>query len=69
MPIIDFSSCSQPLNEAQLRENQAALLAQLAALDAREPENMDCAAYEDWADEHEELEDLLDEIQDLLDAL
>ena len=28
---------------------------------------MDSELYEAWAEEHEELEDLLDEIQDLLD--
>ena len=41
----------------------------LAELDAREPKNMNSPSYDDWADEHEELEDLLDDIQDRLDAL
>lgn len=41
----------------------------LAELDAREPKNMNNPSYDDWADEHEELEDLLDDIQDRLDAL
>lgn len=51
----------------QLREYQSTLLEELAALDAREPKNMTSESYDTWANEHEELEDLLDEIQDLLD--
>lgn len=53
----------------QLKQYQADLQKELAALDAREPKNMESDAYEAWGDEHEELEDLLDEIQDLLDEL
>lgn len=51
----------------QLKQYQSSLLEELAALDAREPQNMASEAYEPWGDEHEELEDLLDEIQDILD--
>ena len=61
MPIIEFD------RNADLQAQKAALLTQIAELDAREPEDMESEAYEAWADEHEELEDLLDEIQDLLD--
>jgi len=61
MPIIEFDP------NASLLEQRGALLAQIAELDAREPEDMDSELYEAWAEEHEELEDLLDEIQDLLD--
>lgn len=61
MAIIEFDPT------ADLQAQKAALLAQIAELDAREPEDMDSELYEAWADEHEELEDLLDEIQDLLD--
>ena len=53
----------------QLKAYQAALLQQLAELDAKEPKNMNSEAYEEWGDQHEELEDLLDEIQDILDDL
>ncbi len=52
----------------QLRAYQAALQKQIAELDAKEPRNMNSEAYEAWAEEHEELEDLLDEILDLLEA-
>ena len=41
----------------------------LAELDAREPKNTNSPSYDDWADEHEELEDLLDEVLDRLDEL
>lgn len=53
----------------QLKVYQKELLGELAALDAKEPKNMNSEAYEEWGDAHEELEDLLDEIQDRLDEL
>ena len=53
----------------QLKTYQTELLQQLAALDAKEPKNMNSDAYEEWGDLHEELEDLLDEIQDLLEEM
>ena len=46
----------------QLRER-------IEQLDAAEPKNMNSEAYEEWADEHEELEDYLDEILDRMEAL
>ena len=61
MPTIEFDP------NASLQEQKDALLEQIAQLNAREPEDMDSELYEAWAEEHEELEDLLDEIQDLLD--
>ena len=51
-----------------LLTRKAAIEAQIAELDAREPANMDSEEYDLWADEHEQLEDLLDEILDLLDG-
>lgn len=50
-----------------LKAYRARILAEIAALDEKEPRNMMSAAYEEWADKHEELEDILDDIQDLLD--
>lgn len=61
MAIIEFDP------NADLLAQKAAIQAQIAELDKREPANMESEAYEAWAEEHEELEDLLDEIQDLLD--
>lgn len=52
-----------------LREALRDLQAQLCALDAKEPRQMDSPAYDDWAQEHEDLEDLVDEILDRLDEL
>lgn len=63
MAIIEFDPT------ASLQEQKAALLAQIAALDEKEPVDMDSELHEAWAEEHEELEDLLDEIQDLLDEV
>ena len=61
MAIIEFDPTGDLLAQ------KATLEAKIAELDAREPANMESEAYEAWADEHEELEDLLDEILDLLD--
>ena len=36
-------------------------------LDALEPKNENSEAYDDWADLHEDLEDVLDEILDMQD--
>ena len=54
---------------AELQAHYAAMLEELHALDSREPKNMNSDAYEEWADEHEELEDYLDEILDRMEAL
>ena len=43
------------------------LAEKIEALDAKEPRNMNSEAYEKWADQHEELEDLLDEVLDLIE--
>ena len=41
----------------------------LARLDAAEPRNENSEAYEDWAQEHEDLEDLIDEVLDRIEDL
>ena len=53
----------------QLQAHYAAMQEELRALDAKEPRNMNSEAYEEWADEHEELEDYLDEILDRMETL
>ena len=63
MAVIEFDP------NADLLTQKAAIEAQIAQLDAKEPADMDSELYEAWAEEHEELEDLLDEIQDLLDEV
>lgn len=57
------------MNLQQLQEHYAAMQEELHALDAKEPKNMNSEAYEEWADEHEELEDYLDEILDRMEVL
>lgn len=41
----------------------------IEALDELEPRNQSSDAYEQWAELHEDLEDVLDEILDCLEAL
>ena len=55
------------LDVAGLKAYREQILAKIAALDEKEPKSMASESYEAWADEHEELEDILDDIQDLLD--
>ena len=72
--IIAFPAKEEPediyeMNLQQLQAHYAAMQEELQALDAREPRNMNSEAYEEWADEHEELEDYLDEILDRMEIL
>lgn len=72
--IITFPANEEPediyeMNLQQLQAHYAAMQEELQALDAREPKNMNSEAYEEWADEHEELEDYLDEILDRMEIL
>ena len=53
----------------ELKAHYAAMQEELHALDAKEPKNMNSDAYEEWADEHEELEDYLDEILERIEEL
>lgn len=57
------------MDREQLEAYLRVLSQQIAALDAREPRNEESEAYDDWAQEHEDLEDLMDEVLDLLDDL
>ena len=72
--IITFPANEEPediyeMNLQQLQAYYAAMQEELQALDAKEPKNMNSEAYEEWADEHEELEDYLDEILDRMEVL
>lgn len=53
----------------ELQSHYKDMQEQLHTLDAKEPENMNSDAYEEWADEHEELEDYLDEILERMEEL
>ena len=69
--ILNFEAYRDPKDMTQ--EELTALLGQLRAeiaeLDAAEPEDMESEAYEEWGDAHEDLEDQVDEILDLLESL
>lgn len=67
--IIPFAAFRDPadMNREELSVYLEQLRTQIAELDAAEPEDMESEAYEDWGEQHEELEDLVDEVLDLLD--
>ena len=72
--VIQFPQMAEPkdiydMTLEEIREHYAQLQEELQALDAKEPKNMNSDAYEEWADEHEELEDYLDEILDRMEEL
>ena len=72
--VIAFPAKEEPediyeMNLQQLQAHYAAMQEELRPLDAKEPKNMNSEAYEEWADEHEELEDYLDEILDRMETL
>ena len=56
------------MDESALRDLLRQVNDRLADLDAEEPEDMESEAYDDWADRHEELEDLADELTDRLEG-
>lgn len=57
------------MEKDSLRAYLKELRERIRDLDTREPRNMNSEAYEEWADRHEELEDLVDEVLDRLDEL
>ena len=59
----------EDMNRQELLEYLAELEEQLQHMDAREPKNINSEAYEQWADEHEELEDAIDEVREFLDEV
>ena len=72
--VIAFSQNEEPkdiydMTLEELKAHYAAMQEELHALDAKEPKNMNSDAYEEWADEHEELEDYLDEILERIEEL
>ena len=72
--VISFPQKEEPkdiyeMTLEELKAHYAQMQEELIALDAKEPKNMHSEAYEEWADEHEELEDYLDEILDRMEEL
>ena len=64
-------SARRPNLDVMDRQALTAYLAEIrrriAALDEREPENMSSEAYDEWSEEHEQLEDLADDILDRIE--
>ena len=72
--VISFPQKEEPqdiyeMTLQQLQAHYAQMQEERQALDAKEPKNMNSEAYEEWADEHEELEDYLDEILERIETL
>lgn len=72
MSIIEFQPQSEEkyldeMSREELLDYLRQLERRLQGLDAQEPKNMNSEDYEDWADEHEVLEDAIDEVRELLD--
>ena len=59
----DVDAMDRPALEAYLAE----ICRRIAALDEREPEDMSSEAYDEWSEEHEQLEDLADDILDRIE--
>lgn len=57
------------LSPEELEAYRADLKARLRDMDGSEPADMDSEAFEQWADVHESLEDLLSETEDRIDEL
>lgn len=53
----------------ELEVYRTELKARLHDMDEDEPEDMDSEAFDQWADAHESLEDLLNEAEDRIDEL
>lgn len=59
----DVDAMDRPALEAYLAE----IRRRIAELDEREPEDMSSEAYDEWSEEHEQLEDIADDILDRLE--
>ena len=57
----------EELTPAELEQMRDKVQSFIDRLDALEPKNENSEAYDDWADLHEDLEDVLDEILDMQD--
>ena len=66
-PVQNGAEDTDELSREELLTLLERLRAEIAALEEKEPKNMNSEAYETWADRHEELEDQVDEILELLE--
>ena len=66
--VFNFHKGNERILPNLVGQTEESAKAQLAELDAREPEDMMSKAYERWGERHEALEDELDDLLDLLDG-
>ena len=66
-PILEEVPDFDEMGIEELKAYHQELEEALAKLDAAEPKNENSDAYEDWAQDHEDLEDLLDEVLDCIE--
>lgn len=66
---MDFTADLENMTADELREYLAFLDERRAEMDASEPADEESDAFADWAERHEELEDLYDEALELLEEL
>jgi len=64
-----FDADVYEMDPEQLRAYLAELEKERDRLDAAEPRDLESEEYDQWADEHEELEDLIDDVIDRLEQI
>ena len=68
-PILEEVPDMDEMSLDELKAYHQELEDALAKLDAAEPKNENSEAYDNWAEEHEDLEDLIDEVLDRMEDL
>lgn len=66
---MDFIRDPETMDAAELRAYLADVRCELEDMDGDEPEDETSEEFVDWAERHEELEDLADEIVERLEAM
>lgn len=66
---MDFIRDPETMDAAELRAYLADVRCELEDMDGDEPEDETCEEFVDWAERHEELEDLADEIVERLESM
>ena len=66
---MDFIRDPETMELSELRAYLADVRCELEDMDADEPEDETSEEFVDWAERHEELEDLADEIVERLEAM
>ena len=66
---MDIFRDPETMEPEELRAYLADVREELEVMDEDEPEDETSEEFVDWAERHEELEDLADELRDLLDEM